>query len=150
MVRRVLIPGLVLAVVLAALPGCTRWEGGAPGFVKNRVRDALCIGDLGVTVTTTPQFCFYGAFFSAVAFGYGDVDGTFYGVGGGDIGAMRIWYNHYALGAWGREQVGWGDGLLWNFGGFDRNDPRTLDCQGVGVLGFITPPFDARPNGRPT
>jgi hypothetical protein len=105
---------------------------------------------LGVTVTSTPQFCAYGAFFSAAAVGYGHVDGMFYGVGCGDIGAMRIWYNHYGLGVWGREQVAWSDGLLWHFGDFDLNNPETLDCQGVGVLGFITPPFDARPNGRPT
>ncbi len=156
MVRRWVIPGLVLAVVLAELPGCTRWEGSAPGwngvqgYVKNRIKDGLDIMDVGITTTDTPTFALYAAFFSFVAAGYGHVDGRFTGIGGDDIGNMRIWYHHYALGLWGREQVAFGDGLLWHFGGFDLNDPRTLDCQGVGVLGFVTPPFDGRPSGRPT
>ncbi len=155
MVRRVIIPGLVLAVVLAELPGCTRFEGSAPGwngvggFLKNRIKDGLDCMDLGITVTSTPQFGAEAAFFSFAAAGYGQVDGMFYGIGGDDIGAMRIWWHNYGLGLWGREQVAFGDGLLWHFGGFDVNDPRTLDCQGVGVLGFFTPPFDARPGGRP-
>ena len=67
-----------------------------------------------------------------------------------DIGVMDVHYHHYGLGVWGREEVAWSDGLLWNWGHYDLNDPRTLDCQGVGFIGFFTPPYDARPNGRPT
>jgi hypothetical protein len=140
---------VILAVVLAALPGCTTWEGGVPGFLRNRLKDALDVADLGVTVTPTPQFSFYAALLSVGPGGYGRVDGTFYGVGGGDIGAMRIHYRHYGFLVYGREETGWGDGFLWTFGGFDVNNPATMNIQGVGIGGILLGPY-GRPGGRPT
>jgi len=140
--------GLVLA--LALLQGCAQREGGAFGFLKSRVKDALEMADVGVTITSTPQWTLYAALLSSTPVGYGKVDGYFFGVGGGDIGAMRIYYNHIGLGVWGRERTGWGDGLLFHFGGFDVDKPETMHCQGVGVLGFLLPPYDRRPAGAPT
>jgi hypothetical protein len=105
--------------------------------------------DFGVTTTSTPQFCFYAAFMSAAAAGYGHVEGNFVGIGGGDIGAMRIYYNHYGVFVYGREMTGWGNSI-WSFPEFDPEKPETMNCQNVGMLGFFTPPFDARPGGRPT
>lgn len=141
--------GLVWTLVLAVC-GCTSWEGGIPGFLSNRVKDMLEMADIGVTVTETPQFSFYAALLSVGPGGYADVDGRFYGIGGGDIGAMKIQYRHIGLLVWGREEVGWGDGLLWNFGDPDPDDPEKFNKQGVGVAGILLPPYDARPGGRPT
>ena len=142
--------GLALATLLAALPGCTTWQGGVSGFLKNRLKDTLEMVDLGVTVTDSPQFSFYAALLSVGPGGYGKVDGKFYGIGGGDIGAMKIHYNHVGLLAWGREETGWGDGALWSYGDPDPDDPEKINKQGVGLLGILGPPYDARPGGRPT
>jgi hypothetical protein len=141
--------GLALAVVLAASQGCTNWQGGVPGFLKNRLKDAMECVDYGVTVTKDPQFSFYLAVVSMTPIGCGKVDGTFYGMGGGDIGAMRIHYEHWGVMAYGREVTGWGNSV-WSFPEFDPKKPETMNCQGVGIGGFFTPPFDARPGGRPT
>ena len=63
--------GLGLAVVLAGLPGCTTWQGGVGGFLRNRLKDTVEMVDLGVTTTSTPQFSFYAALLSIGPFGYG-------------------------------------------------------------------------------
>lgn len=139
-----------LLSALAAAPGCAWREGGIPAFLSSRLKDGLEMVDVGITVTATPQWTFYAALLSSVPVGRGHVDGYFFGVGGGDIGPMRIYYNHIGLGVWGRERSGWGDGLLFNFGGFDLDRPETMHCQGVGPLGFILPPWDRRPAGAPT
>jgi len=151
MVRRI-VPGLVLAAVLAALPGCTTWEGGVGGFLSNRAKDALECGDLGITVTKTPQYSFYAALLSVGPVGYGRVDGRFYGLGGGDFGAMDIHYYHYGVLAYGREEVGWGDANCWHFGGFNVDDPDTMNIQGVGIGGFIQDATtgQGRPGAKPT
>ena len=139
---------LALAVVLAA-SGCTNWQGGLPGFAKNRLKDALECVDMGITVSKEPQFSFYAALLSCVPFGYGEVNGTFYGVAGGEIGAMKVHYKHWGAGLIGREEVAWGN-VMWDFPEFDPNTPDDrMNCQGVGILGFVTPPFTARPAGRP-
>ena len=141
--------GLALAVVLAA-SGCTTWQGGVPGFLHNRAMDAMRCVDLGVTTTSEPQFSFYAALLSFAPFGYGKVDGQFTGIGGGDIGSMKVHYEHWGIVATGHEAVGWGNSM-WDYPEFDPNvqDDR-MDCQGVGIVGFVTPPYDGRPNGRPT
>ncbi len=141
---------LGLVGALALLQGCARRDGGTFGFMKSRLKDALECVDVGVTITPTPQWGLYAALLSSVPGGYGKVDGWFVGVGGGDVGPMRIYYDHIGLGVWGRERSGWGDGFLFDFGGFDVGKPETMHCQGVGPLGFLLPPYDRRPAGAPT
>ena len=140
--------GLLLGILVAQ--GCARRDGGVLGFMRSRIKDALEMADVGVTVSLKPQWALYAAFMSATPVGYGRVDGYFIGIGGGDIGVMRIYYNHIGLGVWGRERAGWGDGLLFDYGGFDIDKPETMNCQGVGILGFLMPPYDRRPAGAPT
>ena len=144
---RILAPGLILAAAFVALPGCTYLQGTYPG---NRLKDALDMVDLGVTVTSTSQTSFYMASLSLITLGSGQVEGRYYGIGGGDLGSMKIWYSHCGEVVEGREEVGWGDGWLWRFGGYDLSNPETLDCQNVGFAAINEPPFDARPSGRPT
>jgi hypothetical protein len=142
--------GLGLVTALVLLPGCAQREDGTFGYFKSRVKDGLETMDVGVTVSMPFQWTLYAAFLSSVPFGRGKVDGYFIGVGGGDIGIMRIHYDHIGLLVWGRERTGWGDGFLFDFGGFDVDRPETMNCQGVGGLGFLLPPYDRRPAGAPT
>jgi len=146
--RRSIAISLSMGLLLLMAQGCTRFDRGPAGFISDRLRDALEMGDLGVTATSTPQISLYTSFFSMPA-GYGAIDGTFTGIGFGDIGSRRIHYRHIGLVAWGREVVGVDDGVLFRFGPFDPERPETMDAQGVGIIGFVTPPFDARPAGRP-
>jgi len=146
-----------LALLLFAPPGCTNFEKQGcttPGsyvatYFKNRVQDGMRCIDIGVTTSSTAQLSLYGALLSVVPFGYADVDGTFTGIGGGDIGSFPVRYHHYGIGIYGREKIAWGDSL-WDYGEFNVDDPTRVDSQGVGFLGFISPPYDAQPNGRPT
>ncbi len=141
--------GILIAGLALAFAGCSRHLDDPFSYLKYRFKDALEMGDLGITVSAPHYGSVYGAFFSAVAAGYGDVDGYFIGVGGGDIGVMRIYYHHIGLGVWGRERTGWGDGFLFHYGGFDTEKPETMNCQGVAPLGFLLPPYDRRPAGAP-
>ncbi len=145
--------GLALAVVLAASQGCASWQGGIAGFLKNRLKDAMECADVGITISEEPQIAFYAALLSVGPGGYGKVDGTFVGMGGGDIGAMRISYEHWGLGIIGREQVGWGNSV-WDFPEFDPAKPETMNCQWVGPVGivaeFFQERYESRPAGRPT
>lgn len=141
--------GLALAVVLAA-SGCTNWQGGVQGFLQNRAMDGLRCVDFGITTSSEPQFSFYAALLSIAPFGYGHVDGRFTGVGGGDAGSMKIYYEHFGVLVYGKEITGWGNSM-WDFPEFDPNnlDDR-VDREGVGIGGFLSPPLRSRPNGRPT
>jgi len=141
--------GCALAVALVASQGCTTWKGGVAGFLKNRVKDAMECADFGITVSEEPQFSFYAALLSVAPCGYGKVDGKFYGMGGGDFGAMDIHYEHWGAFIVGHEITGWGNSL-WDFPEFDPTKPETMNCQGVGIVGFVKPPPEARPAGRPT
>jgi len=148
---------LALALLLAAPPGCTNFERqGCTGFgsyvgayFKNRAQDMLRSVDIGYTFSSKPQFSFYAALLSGVPFGYGDVNGTYVGIGGGDIGVFPVAYQHYGIGIYGREKTVWGDSL-WDYGDFDVDDETRTDSQGVGFLGVFAPPYDAQPTGRPT
>lgn len=140
---------LAIGAALVASQGCTTWKGGVPGFLQNRAKDAMDCLDMGITVTTTPQFSFYLAVLSMTPIGYGKVDGVYYGLGGGDVGTGRIHYEHWGVLLYGRETVGWGNSL-WDYPEFDPAKPQTMNSQTVGPLGLILPPYDARPAGRPT
>jgi hypothetical protein len=74
---------------------------------------------------------------------------VYYGLGGGDVGTGRIYYEHWGVLLYGRETVGWGNSL-WDYPEFDPDKPETLNSQAVGPLGLLLPPYDARPAGRPT
>jgi hypothetical protein len=140
---------LVFAAALVALSGCTTWQGGLPAYGRNRLKDALEMFDLGITRTDTAQYAFYLAPASLIPIGYGNIDGTFTGMGGGDFGTMRVHYRHYGYGVYGREITGWGN-ARWDFPEFDPAKPETLNCATVGIVGICLPPYDSRPAGRPT
>ena len=111
----------VLAVVLIAASGCS--------YFRNRGSDAAEMFDLGFTFSKKPQFSAYMNCPVIAPIGYGKVDGTYVGVGGGEVGVMSG-YHQEGSGAlvWGREEVSWE--------GFDPDDADTLSIQGVGVLGL--------------
>jgi hypothetical protein len=141
--------GAALAAALAAPQGCTTWQGGVRGYARNRLKDALEMFDLGVVRTETRRYAFYLAPASLIPIGYGNLDGTFVGMGGGDIGKMRVHYRHYGYGIVGREVTGWGN-AHWDFPEFDPEKPETMNCASVGIVGLFLPPYDSRPAGRPT
>ncbi|MBM4031437.1 MAG: hypothetical protein FJ291_06570 [Planctomycetes bacterium] len=141
--------GVAIAAALGATQGCARLNQGVSAFFNDRLKDALETIDLGITTTSEPQFSFYFAVLSGTPFGYGLVDGTFSGIGGGDVGTMKIHYEHWGVGLYGRETVGWGN-VLFDLEEFDASKPETMNCQSVGPAGLILPPWDARPAGRPT
>ena len=137
------------ALALAAAAGCGRLSQGPGPFLRDRLKDALDIPGLGLTFTTTPQLSLYASFASITPFGFGQVDGYALSIGEGDLGWMRYYSRSGGLLLWGREVVGFGDGLLFRFGDFDKDDKETLSCMGVGLLGFFTPPYDRRPCAAP-
>ena len=143
---------LPLAIAAAAALGCaprhlaTQANGRSTDnavwtYAKHRVEDALECIDLGVTLSLKPGFALYADFASVAPGGYGHVDGYFVGIAGGRIGPMKHYQASIGLVGWGYEEVGWGD--------FDKGDLRTLNYQGVGALGLLTPPY-GRPASAPS
>jgi len=134
--------GLVLAAALAGVQGCSPFaraadEGGTGNVVGSylwwRVEDLLETVDIGVTVSKEPYGGLYGHFASLTPFGAIYLDGTFIGIGGGQIGVTR----HYIAGmgalVWGYEEVGWQ--------AYDRHDLSTVQALGVGPIGLLAPPY---------
>lgn len=144
---------LAVALVAAGMVGCApsrlAVQAKDPDAVGNavwnyafhRAEDALECVDIGVTLSLRPGFALYADFASVAPGGYGHVDGYFVGMAGGRLGPMRHYQASLGLVGWGYEEVGWGK--------FDKADLRTLNYQGVGALGLLTPPY-GRPASAPS
>jgi hypothetical protein len=114
------------ALLVSALPftGCT--------YLTHRGEDALDIVDVGVSLSSRPGFALYYDFVPVIPIGYGHVDGTFAGLGGGRFGVMPHYERSMGAVLWGREEVG--------FGRFDADDPRSVNSQRVGLVGLAQRP----------
>jgi hypothetical protein len=139
--------GVTVLVALCGSQGCTTLEARASGpvhavglYLLDRVADGLEVVDVGISISTRPQWSFYGDFASVAGGGYGRVDGYMLGVGGGRLGLVRHAQGSIGLVAWGYEEVGWGS--------FDPADVTTLNYQGVGPVGLVLPPY-GRPASAP-
>jgi len=119
---------------VAATQGCT--------YLKYRAEDAAEIWEIGFTWTDRSTVAFYSSFESIATLGYGKVDGTFVGWGGGRIGVTPHYAECWGAGVVGRERIGWRT--------FDKDDPDTLSRQYVGLLGLPLFPFaESRPDYVP-
>ena len=116
--------GVCSAVLLLVLPGCT--------YMRHRGEDAADMLDLGVTWSKKPAFALYYSFVPIVAIGYGSVDGSFAGLGGGSFGAMPHCEKSVGLILWGQERLG--------FGEFDPEEPETVNYQRLGLVGLFQGP----------
>ena len=89
--------------------------------------------DIGFTASKKPGLALYYDFVPVIPIGYGKVEGTFVGLGGGKFGAMPHYEESYGLLLWGQESVG--------FGVYDASDPETLNYQRTGLVGAAEGPF---------
>ncbi len=116
-----------LGLALLALLGCG--HGTFPKYMGSRYRDACNVVDLGMTVTTTPQYALYVDVLSVLPVGAGRVQGDFMGIGRQQIGILRWYQEDWGAVVNGRESLGWGDD-------YDPANPETLSEQGVGLVGL--------------
>jgi hypothetical protein len=90
--------------------GCT--------YLRNRGHDAADMLEIGITVSSKPQFAFHPLdYFNTIILGYSSVEGTYYGIGERRIGKMPF-----------KDERTWGL-LLWGsdtlkIGKFNPNDPH--------------------------
>ena len=115
---------LASALALVGSAGCT--------YLAHRGQDALDMIDLGVTASARPGFALYYNFVPVVPIGYGHVDGTFLGIGGGRAGAMPHYERSRGVVLWGEEEVAFGD--------FDAADPETYNAFRSGIVGLAQGP----------
>lgn len=133
---------VVLGVALWGAQGCSPFREAAAqqgvghvvgSYVKWRFEDLFECIDLGVTVSQESGGGIYGHFASLTPFGAYYMDGSFVGLGGGQLGVTR----HYMAGVgamvFGYEEVGWQD--------YDRRDLGTVQALGVGPAGLLAPPY---------
>ena len=112
-------------------------DGGAGNvpvsYLKWRFEDLLETVEVGLTLSSKSCGGFYVDPASLAPLGACYFDGTFVGVGGGQLGVTR----HYMAGVgaviWGYEEYGWQD--------FDRRDLTTVQALGVGPIGLLLPPY---------
>jgi len=98
MSRKVFLP--LLLALLGLAQGCA--------YLNNRANDAKDMIDVGFTFSEKPQFALYasGPFVQVGTAGYGQVDGHFFGLGGGKFCLWAPHYEHsYGLLVWGREWI---------------------------------------------
>lgn len=149
-VRRVVLRAagvLLLALALATSQGCSRnlievdSFGEAVGnYFADRAMDMLDFGDVGITISTKPRFCFYANGVSMGGGGLGYVEGYFAGIGGGNIGWVPFYTANVGLFVWCYEELAFGD--------YDPDDVRTVSAQGTGIAGLLTGPL-GRPAWKP-
>ncbi len=73
--------GICVAVVALFAGGCT--------YLQNRGQDFTDIFDVGVTVSSEPQFALYAGFLNILSIGYADFEGTLYGMADRSYGAVE-------------------------------------------------------------
>lgn len=132
---------LAALLALISLQGCTFGKQSAGKYFLYRAQDAAEIFEFGVTYSKTPQIAIYADGVSVAPGGYGNVDGYFIGIGGGQVGMTRFYEKSLGLFLWGNETVGWGE--------YDVYDPNTLNNQGVGIGGLVAGPRPTSPNYMP-
>lgn len=132
--RRRLVTCLILAGLFVCAQGCT--------YLHNRGNDAKDMIDLGFTFSNKPKFAAFYDFVPVIPIGYGDVQGHFVGLGGGQFSG---WAPHYeqSYGAilWGQEKVNFGTSQedLDAMGERERN--KALSFQRTGLAGMVQGPF---------
>jgi len=137
--RRIRCIGVGLA--LLALLGCGK--GSFTGFMVHRYRDACDVVDLGMTVTTSPQYAVYVDVLSVLPVGAGRVRGEFLGIGRHQIGTVRWYQEDWGAVFYGREILGWGDD-------YDPDNPETLSEHSVGLVGLFERSRYRRPGSVPS
>ncbi len=131
---RRLVAGLILAGLFFCTQGCA--------YLRNRGNDAKDMIDLGFTFSKEPKFAFFYDFVPVIPIGYGEVQGHFAGLGGGQFAG---WAPHYeqSYGAilWGQEKVNFGTSQedLDAMSESERN--KALNFQRTGLAGMIQGPF---------
>ncbi len=139
---------LVLGLALAASQGCSKrlleakGVGDAIGnYFADRGMDMLDLVDIGFSVTSTPQFCFYANGVSLGGGGFGMTEGHFAGIGGGNVGWVPFYTADVGFVVWCYEELAFGD--------YDKDDLATVNAQGTGVAGLATGPA-GRPAWKPS
>jgi len=126
-------------VLVLGSAGCTYLQMGVTYF-RHRVEDAADIGDMGITYTEKPSVGLYWNSLDMFPVGYSNLDGWFFGWGGGQVGMTRHYNKCYGFGA-AREVIGWGE--------FDPEDESTLNVRQAGIMGVLIPPHQTTPAYTP-
>jgi len=130
---------VALCAVVLGSAGCAYVQKGV-NYFRYRAEDAADIWDFGFTVTKTPQVGLYWNSLDFFPFGYSNIDGSFVGWGGGQIGVTRHYDKCMGFGR-SREVIGWGE--------FDPEDESTLYVRDAGILGMVIPPHQTTPAYTP-
>jgi len=112
-----------IAALIGIMPGCA--------YFTDRGNDAAEMFDIGLTFSATPQFAAYTNCPIIFPVGYGEVDGTFAGVGDGKAGVMKHKESCVGLLLWGREEASWE-----RFS--ETGGAEALGTQSTGLLGLAT------------
>lgn len=116
----------VVAVMFAA-QGCAS----AGKYIVHRYQDFGEVMDFGITITDTPQVGLYWNSLEVIVFGACDLDGHFFGWGGGQLG-----YTRFMAKCWGflysEEIVGWGPEL-----DTERREEVLIKRRG-GIVGILS------------
>jgi len=112
-----------IAALIGITPGCA--------YFKDRGNDAAEMFDIGLTFSSKPQFAAYTNCPIIFPVGYGEVDGTFVGVGDGRAGVMKHKESSVGLLLWGREEASW---ERFN----EAGGAEALGTQSTGLLGLAT------------
>ena len=91
---------LCLLLVCCASSGCT--------YLWHRAEDFAETFDVGLTFSSKPQFSLYGNGVSVFCLGVSDFQGTFIGMGGGQVGIIEHENQCWGVGFYGHEKMRWG------------------------------------------
>jgi len=113
---------MVAAAAFVSLSGCS-------SYLEKRGQDAVQMLEIGITHTDQPSNAFFVCGVSIVGFGAANLEGTFTGMGGNQIGTTKFYYRSVGYGLWTYEEIGWGD--------YDKTRQETLYSYYGGIAGWI-------------
>jgi hypothetical protein len=126
--------------IIMALLGLFLFQGCA--YIKNRVNDCGDMIDIGLSFSRKPQLALFYDFIPVIPIGYGRVDGTYAGLGGGKLSWFDPHFERsYGLILWGQEEVTFEKSLeeLEKLSREEREE--ILDFQRTGLIGMAQGPF---------
>lgn len=91
-----------VAAMAAALTGCGT-------YLERRGNDAVQMLEVGITRTEEPSISVFLCGVSLVGIGAANLEGTFSGMGGNQIGTIPFYYRSVGYLLWTYEELGWGN-----------------------------------------
>lgn len=128
-----LVTALILVALLISAQGCS--------YLHKRANDAKDMVDLGFSFSKKPQLAVYLDWIPIHPLGYGEVEGRFVGLGGGEFaGWTPLYERSYGALLWGEEDLNFGTPKAELDAMSESDRQKATNFQRSGLIGLVQGP----------